>query len=58
MQRRAIAALVLAVAGVAAAGAALAGGAGAASPGKAKQYVVLAERNATGAAVRTAVATS
>ena len=58
MQRRAIAALILAVAAVAACGAVLAGGAGATPPGKARQYLVLAERNATGAAVRTAVVRS
>ena len=55
MQRRAIAALVLALAGVAAGSAALAG---AASPGKARQYLVLGEPGATGPAVGTAVAAS
>ncbi len=58
MKRRAIPALVLAVAAMAASGAALAGGAGAKPPGTARHYVVLAERTATSAAVRAAVVRS
>ena len=58
MHRRAIAALVLAAVAVAAGGAALSSGAGAATSGPSREYVVLAERTATPAAVRTAVVRS
>jgi hypothetical protein len=58
MHRRAIAALVLAAAGVAAGGAVLTSGAGAATFGPSREYVVLAERTATPASVRAAVVSS